>query len=313
MEAVAMHIHKVYIAKGEPSPLILPAGRAKMLDIGMAPGGFLQAILEINKDGPDLAVTAITLPPDQGGHENLLARSQSCEDTDIQLPTEHDSCKVIPGPRQNVHIHQFDITMLAGDLGMTEFPSSHPHRDHRETLLPAQPFLKETFDLVICGCQIVHSLDRIDGPKHIEQVRNFTSQLAIGLDHLARHGTIIVLMHNFEAWRNAHMIWLFRQLTESVEVVKPDNGNNRFCTAYMIAQRVDTARRQATQAVERWRDEWKTVMFQTEEDYTRKYVAKDEAIVDRVLHDIGPHLQIWGQGLWRIQADAWERYLARFH
>lgn len=306
MRAVAQFIHTDFISKGHPSPLRLPFGKTKVLDMGMAPGGFLESILEINRDVLDLSVKAITLPHDLGGHKILLQRYRS-GNKEAQVPTERDDYQVALGERQSVDTRQFDITMLAGDLGMSKLPISHPHRPEKESFLPPQPFLKGPFDLVVCGCQLVRSLDRIVGPKHIEKVRNFTSQLAIGLDRLAEDGTMIVLIHNLGAWHNLHMIWRFRQFSDHVDVVKPDTVNTRFCTAYMIAQRVHKTHPEHARAVKRWRDEWETAMFQTEEEYVRKFVSEDEALAETVLAEIGLDVQEWGQRIWRIQADAWKR------
>lgn len=73
--------------------------QSRILDLCMAPGGFLFAAMQCN---PDAIATAYTLPFEAGGHKVLLPKNE------------------------NIKITMLDITMLAADLDADKIPEGHP-------------------------------------------------------------------------------------------------------------------------------------------------------------------------------------------
>ena len=98
----------------------------RVLDIGMAPGGFTQTVLRKHRDA---RIRGITLPSDMGGLRIML-----------------------PGWRNNlkIRIEFADITMLANEMGRpaTSIPTQHTDIAKFSS---KRPFQNETFDLVFCG------------------------------------------------------------------------------------------------------------------------------------------------------------------
>jgi hypothetical protein len=69
------------------------------LDMCMAPDGFLSAALQNN---PGASALALSLPISEDSHRVLLPNSS------------------------NVMLEFLDITILAGDMGVRDFPAEHP-------------------------------------------------------------------------------------------------------------------------------------------------------------------------------------------
>ena len=104
----------------------------RVLDLCMAPGGYLAVVLKRN---PRTQVMAFTLPKDEGGHEVLVPLN--------------DEAKV----------HYLDITMLAADMDVTDIPTDHP--DAKKFLL--ERFLDvPAFDLVICDGMVRRTQERAE-------------------------------------------------------------------------------------------------------------------------------------------------------
>ncbi|CCF46354.1 hypothetical protein CH063_15132, partial [Colletotrichum higginsianum] len=74
-------------------------GKPQILDMGMAPGGFLAVAMELN---PGAHAMGFSLPEPAGGHK-------------VMLPDD-----------ANIDRRDLDVTMLAEDLGFTEIPSNNP-------------------------------------------------------------------------------------------------------------------------------------------------------------------------------------------
>lgn len=89
---------ELHIATGAFNTTTLAGEQPKLLDMCMAPGGFLSAAMQFH---PNAIATAYSLPLEAGGHEVLLP--------------EHN----------NIKIKMLDITMLAADLGADNIPEGH--------------------------------------------------------------------------------------------------------------------------------------------------------------------------------------------
>lgn len=125
-----------------------------VLDMCMAPGGFLATVLAKN---PGAFARGLSLPVSKGGHKVLLP-------DDLNIEAEF-----------------LDITMLAADMGVTDIPVAHPDASN---MLPQRfdPF--ELFDLVLCDGQVLRTHARAAYREPREARRLSVTQLAMGLEHV---------------------------------------------------------------------------------------------------------------------------------
>ncbi|PYH75379.1 hypothetical protein BO82DRAFT_360071 [Aspergillus uvarum CBS 121591] len=142
-----------------------------ILDMCVAPGGFLATALRIN---PQARAIGFSLPKSEGGHNVLL-------------PKHH-----------NVSLKFLDITLLATDMGRLDIPNGHPDAGK---FLPRQFSSEQRFDLVICDGQVLRTHERATYREHREARRLTLTQLALGLEHVKLGGTMIVLLHKVESRR----------------------------------------------------------------------------------------------------------------
>ncbi|KAF4835273.1 hypothetical protein CGCTS75_v002823 [Colletotrichum tropicale] len=98
----------------------------QILDMGMAPGGFLATAMKLN---PGAKAVGFSLPIADGGYQSLVPE------------------------REDIDVRYLDVTMLAGDLGFENIPADHPDA---EKFLPRQFEPGRKFDLVICSSSVVH-------------------------------------------------------------------------------------------------------------------------------------------------------------
>ena len=122
-----------------------------ILDMCMAPGGFLATALNIN---PGARALGFSLPVSEGGHKVLLPR-----DTNVMLKF-------------------LDITMLAADMGVIDIPAEHPEA---KNLLSQQLDPGELFGLVLCDGQVLRTHVRAAYRDMREARRLAVTQLVIGL------------------------------------------------------------------------------------------------------------------------------------
>lgn len=100
----------------------VPRRPVRILDLCMAPGGFLATALGRN---PGASAVAFSMPPASGGHEVLLPRGEA---VDLRL---------------------VDITMLADDMGAGAIPAGR--------FEPRQLAADQLFDLVLCDGQVLRT------------------------------------------------------------------------------------------------------------------------------------------------------------
>jgi 23S rRNA U2552 (ribose-2'-O)-methylase RlmE/FtsJ len=177
----------------ETSAFYIPfaSGRDPLiLDMCMAPGAFLDTALKFN---PFATAVACSLPTDQGGHPILMPET----------------------PRAEIHL--VDITMLAADMGITTVPTDHPEANK---FLPRTLPNERVFDLVICDGQVLRTHELAEYRTKGEPRRLSASQLAMGLERLRPGGTIILLLHQVEAWRSALVIYTFSKFAR-IMLFKP--------------------------------------------------------------------------------------------
>jgi 23S rRNA U2552 (ribose-2'-O)-methylase RlmE/FtsJ len=247
-----------------------------ILDFGAAPGGFLSVALEVN---PRARALAITLPLSCGGYP-------------VNLPS-----------RPNLTVKFMDVTMLAADMGATEIPSSHP--DAANFLSRVFTPDSRPFNLIICGGSVVRAHTRASYRERREASRLICSQLAIGMDHIQNSGTMVVLLHKIERWKN---IQLIRRLSRfaTIQLCKPKNCHTTRSSVYLVASDVQPSHPEAIAAVDHWKRMWSVATFGTDEQY-QSFGKKDKETVEDILREFGEEFVRLGKRAWAIQAAALER------
>ncbi|KAI2468018.1 hypothetical protein F4781DRAFT_400104 [Annulohypoxylon bovei var. microspora] len=252
-----------------------PGGRASILDMCMAPGGFLATALSEN---PGAEALAFSLPASAGGHRVLLPRSSAVERRFL------------------------DVTMLAADMGAGEIPRDHPDSGN---FVPRQLEPGKLFDLVLCDGQVLRTHARASYRESREARRLTTAQLALGLEHLRPGGTMVVLLHKPEAWDTANLLRDFCRFS-SVRLVKPTRGHANRSSFYMIAADVRSRHPRAVEAVRGWKAIWKAATLGSDDEY-KQAAYPGGAGADELLEAFGSELVSLGTEIWKIQADALEK------
>lgn len=249
--------------------------KPRILDLCMAPGGYLHTALQ---KAPGAEALAFSLPVSHGGHQVHLRQTQGVE------------CRLL------------DVTMLAADMGTDNIPASHPEFDGfiKRQLQPT-----ERFDLVLCDGRVLRTHIRPEYRESQEAVRLHTVQLVLGLEHLEPLGTMVVLLHKLEAYRTVAVIRRFSTFS-NVKLFKPSKFHCTRSSFYMVATHVQSQHDNAIQAIAEWKKMWNMTTFSTKEDYLRHAEnAKKEEYLE--LESFGPELVRLGRHVWRIQRDALAR------
>lgn len=250
----------------------ISATRPKILDMCMAPGGFLATALRKN---PRAEALAFSLPVSEGGHKVLLS------------------------PSPNVVKKFLDVTMLAADMGDDVIPTDHPDAGR---FLPRQFHPNQLFDLVLCDGNVLRTHERASYREKREAQRLIVSQLSLGLEHLRPGGTMIVLLHKLERLNTADLLRTFSKFS-SVRAVKPEKGHRIRSSFYMVATNVQSQHADAIKAIKDWKASWKVATFGTDEEY-EQFIRYDEESVEGLLAEFGPDLVSLGRQVWKVQADA---------
>lgn len=271
MKKIGHELHDVTGAFATTVPL---SEQPDILDMCMAPGGFLATALDLN---PDARALAYSLPPSDGGHKVLLP------------------------PRPNISTKFIDITMLATDMGAHDIPAGHVDSGK---FLPRHFDPTRRFDLILCDGQVLrtHAPTRASYREKREARRLSTVQLALSLEHIRPGGTIVILLHKIEAWRSLKTIYTFSKFS-SVRLYKPRAGHATRSSFYMVANSVRSERPEALAAVEEWKEAWRSATFDADEEYV-ELLRKGEQGVAEVLAEFGPELVRLGREVWDVQAKA---------
>jgi len=252
----------------------------RVLDIGMAPGGFAQTVLHKYRDAK---IRGITLPSEMGGLR-------------VMLPGWRDSLKI--------RIEFADITMLANEMGRpaTSIPTQHPDIAKFSS---QRPFQNETFDLVFCGATGATTRRAGAGAEHREphkRLRLATSQLVFALQRLRNQGSLVLVMHKPESFDTAEIIRMFTRCS-SVRLFKSKTKHAITSSFYMVAMGVDTQSEEIQSAIAEWKKQWEDATFQSDDALsTCPRVSEDQ--VREMLAEFGPQLIDLATPLWKIQADA---------
>ncbi|KAK3669793.1 hypothetical protein LTR78_010310 [Recurvomyces mirabilis] len=247
----------------------------RILDMCMAPGGYLAVALERH---PGASALAFSLPTSEGGHKVLLPESLG------------------------VQIRYLDITMLAVDMGVDHIPEDHPDKGKFELQKVLPPI---SSDLIFCDGQVLRTHQRAKYRERREAARLTSSQLALGLQHIEPGGTMVILLHKAEAWPTLNLIYQFSKFA-TLKLFKPVSFHAKRSSFYLIASDVRPDLTDARQAVETWKTLWNVATFGTEAAYTALSTPKEEE-VHYLLNAFGHVFISLAQDIWATQARALAR------
>ncbi|KJZ75858.1 hypothetical protein HIM_04682 [Hirsutella minnesotensis 3608] len=249
----------------------------QILDMCMAPGGFLLRALQENTNG---RAVAFSLPPDSMGHEVLLPKKAL----------------------GRVDLKYLDVTMLAEDMGMSGIPQNHAEA---KAFLPRQIEENDKFDLVFCDGQVLRKHQQLEYREAREVHRLTNTQLAIGLEHMRPGGSMVVLLHKVEKWETVCLLRCFSQFAR-VKLYKPRAGHTKRSSFYMLAAKIQSHSAEAQAAVKRWKSVWRAATFGSQEEFEAVQKENDVS-AEAMLDEFGDRLVELGRHIWRIQAPALAR------
>jgi 23S rRNA U2552 (ribose-2'-O)-methylase RlmE/FtsJ len=249
----------------------------RVLDIGMAPGGFTKTMLRSHRD---VKIRGIILPLELGGLEVMLPRWK----TDSKIFLEF-----------------LDVTMLAEEMGRSIKSIPTKHTDVAR-FSSKRPYQGEIFDLVFCGATAQRAHARADYRESSERLQLVTSQLILALQRLRDHGSLVLVLHKPEAFNTADVIRTFTRFS-SVSLFKPGKKHAIRSSFYMVATKVETQSKEMQASIVKWKKQWENVTFQSDDALsTCSRVSEDQAC--EMLAEFGPQLISLATSVRKIQADA---------
>ena len=217
----------------ETGAYALAGDKPKILDLCMAPGGFVAYFLERFPEG---RADAVTLPVKEGGHQVLLPFGSR---------------------NNNVHVTFADVTMFAAELGVQSIPEEHPDK---QKLLACWPYSQLLYDLVICDGQALRTQNLAEYRKTCEQSRLFNCQLVLSLKKVQPGGTIIALLHKSHKWRTFSLLHMFSKFSD-IQLFKPEGFHAQKSSFYLVAKNVRPQSQDAIDAIEKFAWSWSRGTF----------------------------------------------------
>lgn len=245
-----------------------------MLDLCMAPGGFVSYFLRKHPEG---AADAITLSTIKGGHQVLL-------------PYGHAGSRV--------QVHFADLTMFADELGAGDIAKTHPEA---EELATQWPYQKLRYDLIICDGQVLWDQQLSEYRKDCEQSRLFNAQLIISLQRVQQGGTIIALLQQAHKWRIFALLWLFSKFSD-IALFKPKEFHARKSSFYLVAKNVQANSSEARNAVAKFQKTW--LLATTRNTDHVKTEQLNEAEISSMIDMFGPVFIEMVRPVFATQANA---------
>ncbi|KAF5564953.1 methyltransferase family [Fusarium phyllophilum] len=248
-----------------------------LLDMCVAPGGFVDVARTKN---PGLRIRAMSLPVEQGGHDVKMLDAQ-------------------------VDVEFCDITTLAADMGITknDVPLNFP--GPYDFLFGKVFDDNEKFDLVFCDGQVLRTHPRAEWREPREATRLTLTQIALGLEHMKKGGTMVILMHKLDSWRSFDLIHQFSKMA-TVKLYKHYRHHKIRSSFYLVAKNIQAESAFAKGMVAMWKQRYKTATFGTDEEYAEMHrVTRETALVE--LEKFGEEYVAMGKKIWKTQADGLEK------
>ncbi|RSL39162.1 hypothetical protein CEP53_014270 [Fusarium sp. AF-6] len=245
-----------------------------LLDMCMAPGAFVAQVLD---KYPNARVRAMSLPLNDGGHRVRLGH-------------------------RNVAVEFRDVTMLAADMGMQmdDVPESRPEPGSLEFTKAFSN--SERFDLILCDGAVRRTHQRTAWRERREATRLTLTQLTIGLEHLNKGGTMVILLHKLDSWPCFSLIRNFRKFS-SVQLFKHPQHHRLRSSFYLVAKNIQTNNISAKELISEWKEKYKVATVGTDEEYSRvlKISSQD---VQVALEEFGEEFIVMGRKIWKLQAES---------
>jgi 23S rRNA U2552 (ribose-2'-O)-methylase RlmE/FtsJ len=248
----------------------------RIMDMGMAPGGFTSAVL---KRHPTATVRGITLPPEIGGLEIMLPMWRL---------------------KERIQIEFLDVTLLADEMGISAESISGSHPDSAN-FSSQRPFLGEEFDLIFCGASVQRTHPRAKYRESRERLRLTASQLVMALQRVREGGSLVVLLHKAESWCNVELINIFTRFS-NVFLFKPKRKHAIRSSFYMVATKVRPRATDALSAIRTLKDKWEAATFGTDVA-PKDCLHVSEELVRSTLADFGSQFVTLATPVWKIQAN----------
>ncbi|CAE6473951.1 unnamed protein product [Rhizoctonia solani] len=252
------------------------------LDLGCAPGGFAQYLLQKNKRAHGIG---ISLPCSQGGYGFGV--------TDW-------------GYLARYKLHWVDLTSF--DLAPSipkPISSSHSY--------PPLPFKSSSRDLVVCDAQWVFNPDNLN--RSWNWTRLIISQLLIALRAVSPGGSILIRLSCVERTLTGRILLALCRISDLVRTVKSTQFQTIRSYFYVLAQRVHPQSDECKSLISALEQLWYTMTFEGESGYGRDIRAEDEELIttdEEMLSENGllTIIQL-GTPIWEIQYDALCYFLAK--
>ncbi|CAJ2511044.1 Uu.00g066690.m01.CDS01 [Anthostomella pinea] len=253
----------------------LPGKRPNILALGFAPGGKIETAMDINKN---TQVSGITL---------------GVEDNGIKVLVRKDL-------RNRMKLSYADLTMMITDLGfpMSDVPADHPDTTKFRTRL-IRP--RAHFDLATCEGGVLRTHARAEYRESREAHRLRAAQLALALERVKPGGSMLVLLHHAESFRNICLFHNFSKFAK-VTLFKPDVQHQHRSSFYMIAMEIQSQSEEAANMVRQWKREWHAATFGSDEVYDEA-VRSGTPDVDAVLAEFGEHFVEMASPVWAMQVE----------
>jgi 23S rRNA U2552 (ribose-2'-O)-methylase RlmE/FtsJ len=262
----------------ETGAYALGSDEPKVLDLCMAPGGFVAYFLERFPDG---RADAITLPVKEGGHQVVL-----------------------PFGSRNDHVHVTfaDVTIFATELGVQGIPEEHPDK---QKLLALWPYSQQSYDLVICDGQALRTQNLAEYRKTCEQSRLFNSQLVLALKKVRPGGTIIALLYKSHKWRTFSLLQMFSKFSD-IQLFKPKRFYAKKSSFYLVAKNVRPESQDAIDAVGKFARSWArgTLLDATGPSEENDNGDSSDGEMKLLLEDFGDKFIYLAKPVWEVQATA---------
>ncbi|KAH0366927.1 NAD(P)-binding protein, partial [Aureobasidium melanogenum] len=248
-----------------------------VLDLCVAPGGFVKYVLQIN---PFARVDAFCLLEQQGGHKMRIPFGRS-------------------DPRVSVAFQ--DVTLFADEFGL---PDIFKDPKNESNLALRWPYTTDRYDMVICDGQVPRQ-NRVEDD-YFEPLRLTYSQLFLGLKRVASGGTMIVLLHRSGRVRIFRLLRMFCQFSQ-VQIFKPAKAHAIKSSFYLVANNIQPDNPACIAAMNLFKLIWQRATVK-DESAASALLYKDLGQVEKSLQ---PELEDFGERFvelvrptWKIQADA---------